>query len=516
MQGSKRNISKENIELEIYKTFELFKQEKNVSIAAFLNKLQLSIFQEQKYRTIKYTYESLYKLLLYKELKEIRFQTQLERHLKLHRKDKENLGLTQVPNQRTISYFINSILKVEDKQLIEFIIKKIEEISNKFGILLDLNVLRPEQPDKKPAQRTLYHNRQQKTREISKFFKKRFSSILNLNIDKNAIYSKNDFINLLLHMCNTNDFAENGSQTYRLQQQKTPNGDTLLYHLKNYENLDQIKRMFISMFEMIWETARQANHFQRTVDCSIDYTSWHFYGDKNAPMVTEMKPDRGTTHCYKFATINISERNQRFTLLAIPVGPFDNKEEILRTLLNYARQRVKIRRLYVDRGFFDSNSISLFKRYNIKFLMPCTANERIKKVLEVVPSPTVIKDYEMKNTLFNVVVVNDEFGVKRAFATNIDFNENDVGLSERLFHLYSKRWSIETSYRVKKHSFRPKTTSKNYFIRLFYFLFSALLYNLWILIDILICLSLIGHFNGNHLITSKYFGNILLSVDPGG
>jgi putative transposase len=270
------------------------------------------------------------------------------------------------------------------------------------------------------------------------------------------------------------------------------------------------------MFEMIWESARKANHFPRTVDCSIDYTSWHFYGNKNAPMVTEMQPDRGTTHCYKFATINISENNQRFTLLAIPVGPFDKKEEILKTLLDYAKQRVKIRRLYVDRGFFDSNSIALFKRYQIKFLMPCTANERIKKILEIVPTPTVIKDYEMKNTLFNVVVVTDEYGIRRAFATNIDFNENDVGLTERLFYLYSKRWSIETSYRVKKHSFRPKTTSKNYFIRLFYFLFSALMYNLWLLADILICLALLGYFNGKHIITSKYFGNMMLSIDPGG
>lgn len=314
----------------------------------------------------------------------------------------------------------------------------------------------------------------------------------------------------------TGDFAENGSKTFKLQRTKTPNGDTLLYHLKNYQNIEQIKRMFITLFEMIWETARKANHFHKTVDCSIDCTNWHFYGDKNAPMVMEMKPDRGTTHCYRFATINISERNQRFTLLAIPVGPFDKKEEILTTLLNYALQRIKIKRLYVDRGFFDCNSIQIFKRCHIKFLMPCTANERIKKILEVVTAPTVIKDYEMRNTLFNVVVVNDEFGMKRAFATNIDFDENDVGLTERLFHLYGKRWSIETGYRVKKHSFRPKTTSKNYFIRLFYFLFSALLYNLWILADILICLALLGVFNGNHILTSKYFGNMLLIVDPGG
>ncbi|MBD3262880.1 hypothetical protein GF374_00695, partial [Candidatus Woesearchaeota archaeon] len=203
MQPSKQKISNETIELEIYKTFELFKNEKSVSVSAYLNKLQLPSYQEQQYRSIKYTYESLYKLLLYKELKGLRFQTQLERYLKQHQDDKKHLGLNQVPNQRTISYFLNSILNDEDKQILDFIIKKIEEISNKFGILLDLNILKPEQPENKPAERTLYHNKQQKTREISKLFKKRFSSILNLNIDKNAIYSKNDFINLLLHMCNT-------------------------------------------------------------------------------------------------------------------------------------------------------------------------------------------------------------------------------------------------------------------------------------------------------------------------
>ncbi|RLI60849.1 MAG: hypothetical protein DRO67_08615 [Candidatus Asgardarchaeum californiense] len=306
MPGSKRNISKKNIEMEIYKTFELFKNDKSVNVVDFLNKLQLPTFQEHKYRTIKYTYESLFKLLLYKELKGIRFQTQLERYLKNHKEDRELLGLFQIPNQRTISYFLNNILDNEDKELIDLIIKKVEEISSKFGILLDINIFKPQQPEKKLAQRTIYHNKQQKTREISKQFKKRFSTLLDLNIDKNALYSKNDFINLLLHMCNTNDFAENGSHTFKLQQQKTPNGDTLLYHLKNYDDLDQLKRMFVSMFEMIWETARKANHFPRTVDCSIDYTSWHFYGDKNAPMVTEMKPYRGTTHCYKFTTINIS------------------------------------------------------------------------------------------------------------------------------------------------------------------------------------------------------------------
>lgn len=202
--------------------------------------------------------------------------------------------------------------------------------------------------------------------------------------------------------------------------------------------------------------------------------------------------------------------------MALPVGPFDNKEQILKKLLGFTQQRIRINRIYADRGFFDSKSINIFKNFRLKFLIPCSANKRVKNLFDVVPSPAVINDYEMKNSVFNVVIVNDEDGNKRAFATNETFDEKDVNLAERLFLLYGKRWGIETSYRVKKQSFLPKTTSKNYQIRIFYFLFSVLLYNLWLLADVLIWLALFGCVKENHLITSKYFGTILYNIDPRG
>ena len=129
------------------------------------------------------------------------------------------------------------------------------------------------------------------------------------------------------------------------------------------------------------------------------------------------------------------------------------------------------------------------------------------------PASTVVNDYEMENSVFNILIVNDEEGNKRAFATNEIFDEKDVYIAERLFLLYGKRWGIETSYRVKKQSFLPKTTSKNYQIRIFYFLFSVLLYNLWLLADILIWLALFGYVKEDHLITSKYFGTVLYTID---
>jgi putative transposase len=156
------------------------------------------------------------------------------------------------------------------------------------------------------------------------------------------------------------------------------------------------------------------------------------------------------------------------------------------------------------------------KQLHVKYLIPCSENQRIKKMLTVMTPPSIIKDYEMKNTKFNIAILKDEKDQCRAFTTNIDFNENEVGLSDRLFYLYSKRWGIETSFRVKKHSFRAKTTSKNYFVRLFYFLFSVLMYNLWVIADILIWLHVFGFIGIDHKVTSKVFGTIFIMVDSGG
>jgi len=51
---------------------------------------------------------------------------------------------------------------------------------------------------------------------------------------------------------------------------------------------------------------------------------------------------------------------------------------------------------------------------------------------------------------------------------------------------------------------------------LFYFMFAVLLYNLWIIADILLWLALFDRVEEDHLITSKLFGTILYTIDPGG
>ncbi len=519
MPRSKQNISKEKIELEIYNTFEQFKKEKNICIAEFLNKLKITDISNQDYRKIKFDYYSLFRLLIFQKLKKIKYQKQLHQYLKLHPEETLLLGLTEIPDRRTTGYFLHHILDNEKRELLDFILTKIEEVSEKFGILFDIQTLEPKRPKKLTKKRNQDLQRKKNTREVCQLIKKRFSPFIDFKLRHNTVYQKNQFIDLMLHMGMTRDFAENGSKTLKeLKDNKTPDADTLLYHIKNHNDLKEIQKMYLTLFEILWTMIKQSNtlDIHKQYDVAIDYTEWFYYGDRSTPMVVGKKPERGTSKCYKFATINIVEAGKRFTLLALPVGPFDSKEQILKKLFSFTQQRIKINRIYADRGFFDSNSINVFKNFRLKFLIPCSANSRIKRLLEIMPSPAVINDYEMENCVFNVVIINDEEGKKRAFATNEIFDENDISLAKRLFLLYSKRWGIETSYRVKKQSFLPKTTSKNYQIRIFYFLFSVLLYNLWLLADILIWLALFGYVKEDHLITSKYFGTVLYTIDPGG
>lgn len=518
MPGSRRVISKKTIGLEIYNTFESFGKSERVTIACFLNRLQLSYLKMRYYRKIKFPFESLFKLILFQKLKGIKFHTKLTKYLRRNPYDRFKLGFSKTPDRTTIGYFVNHILQDGDRELIDYLVKRIQEISDKFGILLDVKTLEQEKLVKDTKERNQRLQRSVKTKEVVKLFKRRISPFINFHQHHNVVYKKDELINLIIHLGLTKDFAENGSKVFKEQRNRGPSGKTLLYHLRKYKDRRDLQRMYETLFEIIWEMGRQANIFdiRKRVDLAIDYTEWFYYGNRKTPMVVGKQPERGANSCYKFASINIVESGKRFTLYALPVSGLDNKEQILSTLLLYAMKRVKINKVYLDRGFFDSKSIGVLNSLGLRWLIPGQRNFAIRRAMAVTPAPSVVKGFPMKNVRFNLVIANDRNGEKRVFATNINFNENDPKLLNRLFLLYSKRWGIETSYRVKKHSYRPKTTSKNYIIRLFYFMFSVLMYNLWILADILIWLHLHGIVGENHLVTSKLFGTLIIEIDPGG
>jgi putative transposase len=356
-------------------------------------------------------------------------------------------------------------------------------------------------------------------RQIIRLVRSKIYPQIKLKLHHNTQYSSDDLLDLLVHAAMTHDFTENSSNTLKLQKEKSPSADTLLYHIKKYSR-GEINEMFEKCFERMFDLAKSYIRFSKPLDVAIDVTDQPYYGEYT-DMVTGIKHQRGASYGFRFATIAIVENGKRFTLHAIPLESFSDKVKLLEELLNYAKKRIKIRHLYVDRAFFTIDVINLLKRMKITFVMPAKQTSRVKELIKKISSPAVIiyKLLGMKeeggkraSATTNLVIINDQAGVKRLFATNLNVNPNHAW---RLFTLYDKRWGIETSYRMKG-MLKPRTTSRNYIIRLFYFMFSVCLYNLWVLANIIANVVFVTR-SHKPILTAKIFGFWLYSyaIDTG-
>jgi len=118
------------------------------------------------------------------------------------------------------------------------------------------------------------------------------------------------------------------------------------------------------------------------LDVAIDLHDWLYYGNKNDFMVCETKPQKGTTHCFRFATINIVENGRRFILLTLPMHAFDEKYKILDELITYAKNKISIRNVYVDRSFFSVKYIDTLYQQKVKWFMPAVKNKAIQKLIK--------------------------------------------------------------------------------------------------------------------------------------
>ena len=142
----------------------------------------------------------------------------------------------------------------------------------------------------------------------------------------------------------------------------------------------------------------------------------------------------------------------------------------------------------MDRGFFKTEMIKLLESMEINFIMPAVRNERVKRMLNEYAKGNIpsVTEYEMGSKVY--LVIAKKKGSKEedkpddkfiAFVTNIKFDDPERVVSV-IPEEYRYRWGIETSYRVED-GFESKTTSRNFTLRVIYFMLSIILYNLWIL-----------------------------------
>jgi len=167
---------------------------------------------------------------------------------------------------------------------------------------------------------------------------------------------------------------------------------------------------------------------------------------------------------------------------------YDDAKKLIVPILGRLRKELKIRMVYLDRHFYHVAVVEYLKRLRVRFVIQAPVVAEVRAVLgKNTGQVRVVKGFKMSYgsgglhvTSVNLFAVPSRHRRRKrvCFITNVDVNLNDA---QELAESYRRRWNIETSYRVIKHVFLPRTASRSGIVRFFFFGFGVCLFNLYVL-----------------------------------
>ena len=246
-------------------------------------------------------------------------------------------------------------------------------------------------------------------------------------------------------------------------------GDTIVYHLAK-PTLEDVTQLEHYIESIIVELIRKGCVPQR-LSLAVDSTDYQFYGRYHGPYVIHTKGG----YVYQYIMISVVAHRVAIPILILPVSQIDSIYDLLERLLKAVRKlKIKIVALYMDRGFYAISVVRIRKQYDIRFVIGAPKTRGIKKVLEGIPKDGRIYTalYKMSSSggKEKVTLFMQRDQRKREWFVVVG---SGVGVKE--VRRYSKRWGIETEFRLIKEP-RIRTTTVNPVILYFFVFISVLIY----------------------------------------
>lgn len=207
------------------------------------------------------------------------------------------------------------------------------------------------------------------------------------------------------------------------------------------------------------------------------------------------KPRQGTKNFHAYATACIVEYGQRYTLALTWIRRHESKVTVLRRLVARIREiGLKIKRLLLDREFFNVPVVGFLQQEKLPFLMPVVMRGRKPRRRRPATGLRWIKQqpagwypHTMKNGKQEVtlsVCVNYRTHKNRKDRKQVKqkllFAAWGVkGAPTYIRTLYRTRFGIETSYRQMRQA-RIYTCTRNPRLRLLFVAVALVLRNMWV------------------------------------
>ncbi|MBD3884470.1 transposase [Phormidium tenue FACHB-886] len=297
-------------------------------------------------------------------------------------------------------------------------------------------------------------------------------------------YTSEDLFEILLRAASRSDSIEHTAQ--RLE--GVPSGNGIRYHLDKLDDMARLEQdLNTALQSRIPPKIRKGKHC-----IAIDLHLIPYYGSASqaeAPYIYRSQAKVGTTSFFAYATLYVICRNKRVTL---GIHAVHRQETLVATvtylLARLSSLRVRLKRLYLDRGFYSVPVIRWLKALNIPFLMPGVIRGKTGGTRQLLGGrKSYATHYTLNSPTYGSircqmrVICNYHKGFKGKHGIQYSLyvvHRVTVALGQLHQH-YKDRFGIETSYRIKNQC-RIRTSSKNPITRLLFVALAFILVNLWV------------------------------------
>jgi hypothetical protein len=306
-----------------------------------------------------------------------------------------------------------------------------------------------------------------------------------------------------------------------------PTGETLLEAIKDL-GIEEITAMVNRGAARVLTRAKPTIEFEQPAMLAIDMTYIAYYGQREELVRVQGAPeDKSYDWCHKVATASIVGDNVLFTAAMLPIGDADDHDPeayadeeksyraggVVRRLVDTVEERanLRVRRVFADREFHAADVVAALEERGLFYVIPAKRDDRVKRFIARMDEDVegerrvTVKDEHgfygpVKNgtnkTRVETTLVglppDEDCDQTQVFLTNLDVTDEirlDRRSTRRRIKRYTCRGGIENAYGGIKQ-FAPWTTSREYAVRLFHFGFAMLLYDMWLLVDLLVQRSL--------------------------
>jgi hypothetical protein len=213
------------------------------------------------------------------------------------------------------------------------------------------------------------------------------------------------------------------------------------------------------------------------------------YDEETEEIIRRGRAKSGTTHFYCFATLYVIKKHKRYTLAITLLRRADKAQDVLERLLAQGQALgLRIKRLYVDRGFDNNGIVAFLKQQSFATIMPLVVRGKHggSRAL-LVGRKSYTTTYTRKSTVYDtetlplhIVCRYSKGRYKRHGVYYFAYIViGEVRMSpQQVAEEYRRRFGIETSYRLM-NQVRARTTSRSAALRFFLMTVAFLLLNLW-------------------------------------